>query len=68
MKKQRTSKDFYQHRDTAEIFAIERKWSGGIVGSAGPLPEDTLSDLDSYEYTPDRNDWLNDASDKLILI
>ncbi len=36
MKKQRTSKDFYQHSDTGEIYAVERLWSGGIVTSAGP--------------------------------
>ena len=71
-KKQRelgqTAKNFYQHRDTGEIYAIERYWSGGIVGSAGPLPEDDLKDLDSYDYTPERNDWLKDASDKLTLL
>ena len=64
----KTSKDFYRHSDTGETYAVERKWSGGIVGSAGPLPENDLKDLDGYEYTPERNDWLNDASDKLVLI
>lgn len=64
----KTSKDFYRHRDTGEIFAVERQWDGKVVGSYGPLTENGLKDLDSYEYTPDRNDWLKDASDKLILI
>ncbi len=64
----KTSKSFYQHNDTGDIYAIERRWMGGVVGSAGPLPENDLKDLDSYDYTPERNDWLKDASDKLILI
>lgn len=63
----KTSKDFYQHRDTGEVYAIERQWDGTLVGSYGPLTESDLRDLDSYEYTPERNDWLKDASDKLIL-
>ncbi len=63
-----TSKDFYEHGETGEIYAIERRRTGEIVGSAGPLPENDLKHLDSYDYTPERNDWLNDASDKLILV
>jgi hypothetical protein len=61
------SKAFYRHVDTGDIYAIERCWDGGIVGSAGPLQENDLKDLDNYEYTADRNGWLMDASDKLIL-
>lgn len=64
----KTSKSFYRHRDTGEVFAIERQWDGTLVGSCGPLTENDLKDLVSYEYTPERNDWLRDASDKLILI
>lgn len=61
-------KSFYRHSDTGEIFAIKRLWDGTLVGSCGPLPETGLKDLDSYDYTPDKNQWLNDASDKLILM
>jgi len=64
----KTSKDFYRHSETGEVFAIARTWDGTLVGSYGPLSENDLRDLDSYEYTPDRNDWLKDANDKLILI
>jgi hypothetical protein len=32
MTEQRTSKGFYRHSDTGEIFAIENLWSGGTVG------------------------------------
>lgn len=67
MPEQRTSKDFYRHAETGEIYAIESLWSGGTVGIAGPLTE-PLQDLDEYEYTAGRNDWLKENSDKLILI
>jgi hypothetical protein len=63
-----TSKSFFRHAMTGEIYAVEHRWDGELVGSAGPLPEDGLKDLDSYEYRPDRNDWIHDNSDKLILI
>lgn len=32
-----TSKDFYKHRETGEIFCIERRWDGVLIGSCGPL-------------------------------
>lgn len=73
----KTSKDFYRHSYTRQVFAIMRRWDGTIVGSCGPLAEDDFDftdselrarNLASCEYTPDKNDWLNDASDKLILI
>jgi hypothetical protein len=49
------------------IFAIERQWNGELVGSAGPLVEGQLWPLAKYEYTPERNDWIKDNNDKLIL-
>ena len=33
----------------------------------GRLPENTVRDLDSYEYTPQHNDWVRDNNDKLVL-
>ena len=63
----KTSRNFYRHSKTGEVFAIARQWDGTLVGSCGPLTENDLRDLDSYEYTPQRNNWLKDASDKLIL-
>ena len=62
-----TTKQLYKHADTCEVFAIESLWRGGIVGSTPPLTE-PLKELDEYECTPDRNDWLQAQSDKLILI
>ena len=67
MTDQRTSKDFFEHSETGEIYAIESLWSGGVVGSAGPLTE-PLKDPDEYEYTAERNDWLQEQSEKMILI
>ncbi|MHC4618357.1 MAG: hypothetical protein ACYTEQ_11460 [Planctomycetota bacterium] len=63
----RTHRDFYRHRATGEIYAVEITWDSDLVGSAGPLPENNLQDLDSYEYTPDLNKWIA-GSDKLILM
>jgi hypothetical protein len=67
MTEQRTSKDFYRH-STGEIYAIEMAWDGTLIGSCGPLTENALKDLDSYDYSPDRNDWIRDQNDKLTLI
>lgn len=63
-----TSKNFYKHSETGEVYAIEMLWRGGIVASAGPLDENDLKDLDSYEYTADRNDWLNENNNGMILM
>ncbi len=35
-----TSKDFYKHSETGEIFCIERRWDGVLIGSCGPLALD----------------------------
>ena len=67
MTKQRTSKDFYQHSDTGENYATENLWSGGTVVCAGPLSK-PLKSPDEYEYSAERNDWIQSESDKLILI
>lgn len=50
----------------------ERLWvaekNERIIGSAGPLAEDALIDLESFTYRPDNNDWLKNNNDKLILV
>ena len=63
----KTSKDFYRHSDTGEIFAIERRWDGAMLRSCGPLKEESLRALESYDYTDKLNLWLQEVSDKLIL-
>lgn len=64
-REQQTTKAFYRHSDGG-IFCIEKNWSGVLIGSCGPLPEDNLKDLDSYECKADNLLWIQDQSDKLI--
>jgi len=63
-----TSKNFYRHVSSGDIYAVEMSWSGHIVGSAGPLAEDALTDLQRFAYAPDKNDWLHSQNDNLILV
>ena len=63
-----TTKNFYRHRDTGEIYAVEIQWNGEVVGSCGPLPENDLKDLNRYEYTSDKNEWLQEVNAKLLLM
>lgn len=63
-----TTKNFYRHSDTGEIYAVEVRWNGEVVGSCGPLAENDLKDLNSYEYTSDKNEWLQEVNAKLLLM
>jgi len=47
-----TSKYFYQHSETGEIFVIERRWDGVLLGSYGPLSE-PLKGPDDYDCKAD---------------
>jgi hypothetical protein len=60
------TKAFYRHEETGDIFCIEKRWDGTILGSS-PAKE-PLRDLDSYEYNMDNNLWLAEISDKLLPI
>ncbi|MHC4439762.1 MAG: hypothetical protein ACYS3S_20590, partial [Planctomycetota bacterium] len=60
-----TSKDFYRDSETGDIFCIERRWDGVLLGSCGPLQEDNLKDLNDYECTDKNNLWIQDISDRL---
>ena len=51
-----------------QIFAVEIQWNGEVVGSCGPLAENDLKDLNSYEYTSDKNEWLQEVNAKLLLM
>ena len=62
----KTSKDFYKHSESNEIFVIERRWDGTILGSCPAM--EPLKDLDAYKCKTDNNLWLAEISDKLILI
>ena len=54
-REKQTSKDFYRDSETGDIFCIEKRWDGVLLGSCGPLPEDNLKDLDEYECTNNVN-------------
>jgi len=57
---------FYRHAESGQILVIERSWSGIILGSC-PATE-PLKDLAEYQITPKNNLWIQENSDKLILI
>jgi hypothetical protein len=64
----RTYRQFYQHRVTESIYAIERLLDGTLIGSCGPLAADDLKSPDSYDYTTELNDWLETQNDKRIML
>ncbi len=66
MDKTQTTKAFYRHTETGDILVIERRWDGVLISSC-PASK-PLKDLDSYECKPDNNLWIQDNSDKLILM
>jgi len=63
----KTIKHFRLHIDTCDIYAIEQRADATLVGSCGPLAEDNLQDLDSYEYSDKQNAWIQKNLNKLIL-
>ena len=60
------TKAFYKHYETGQIFVVERRHDGAILGSC--LAKEPLKDLDSYEVTDKDNVWLSEVSDKLLLM
>lgn len=63
----RTFKQLYRHVETESVYAIERSWDGALIGSCGPLAEDSFKDADSYDYTTELNEWLESQNDKLMM-
>ena len=63
----KTIKHFRLHVKTCDIYAIKQWSDGRLVGSCGPLAEDDLKDLDSYDYSDEQNDWVQENIDRLIL-
>ena len=63
-----TTKQFFQHTGTGDIFVIEMTWSRIVVGSYGPVPADDLKHPDSYVCTTEINAWLEIQKDMLIMI
>ena len=66
MKSEQTSKDFYRDTETGQIYVIERRWDGTILGSCAAT--EPLKDLDAYECTNENNLWIQDINDRLIMI
>jgi hypothetical protein len=66
-KKMRTIKHFRLHIETCDIYAIEQRADASLVGSCGPLAEDSLEDLNSYDYSDKQNDWVQKNFNRLIL-
>lgn len=58
----------YRHRQTNELYAIRRKGSGEVVGSAGPLDIDQIEDLEALAVTADNNQWIQENAQDLILV
>ncbi len=63
----RTIKHFRLHIETCDIYAIEQRVDASLVGSCGPLAEDALEDLNSYDYSDKQNAWVQNNLNKLIL-
>ena len=62
------TKAFYRRAESGDIFCIEKRWDGVLLDSCGPLQKDELKDPDGYECTHKNNLWIQDVSDKLILM
>ncbi len=63
----KTIKHFRLHIDTCDIYAIEQRADASLVGSCGPLAENALEHLDSYDYSDKQNAWVQKNLNKLIL-
>jgi len=63
----KTIKNFRLDVETCDIYAIEQSPDASIIGSCGPLAEDGLEDLDSYDYSDEQNGWVQKNSNRLIL-
>ncbi|MCP4609071.1 MAG: hypothetical protein GY845_10210 [Planctomycetes bacterium] len=66
-KQMKTIKHFRLHIDTCDIYAIEQRADATLVGCCGPLAEDALEHLDSYDYSDKKNAWVQKNLNKLIL-
>ena len=63
----KTIKHFRLHIETGDIYAIEQRADASLVGSCGPLVENDLKDLDSYDYSNEKNKWVQKNLNRLIL-
>jgi hypothetical protein len=54
-------KEFWQHVENGEIYAIESTPFGQVLGAAGPLATEALPELEACECTAKINIWINRA-------
>ena len=66
-KQMKTIKHFRLHIETCDIYAIEQRADATLVGSCGPLAENALEHLESYDYSDKQNAWVQNNLNKLIL-
>ncbi len=62
-----TIKHFSVHVETGDIYAIEQSSDARLVGCCGPLAENNLKDLSSYNYSNEQNGWIQRNRKRLIL-
>ena len=62
------TKEFYRDPETGEIFCIEKRWDGVLLGSFGPLVEDNLKAPEDYICTDENNLWIQGISNRLVLM
>ena len=63
----RKIKNFRLHIETCDIYAVEQWDDAELIGCCGPLVEDDLKDLNSYDYSDEKNEWLKENNKRLIL-
>jgi hypothetical protein len=63
----KTIKHFSVHIETGDVYAVEKSSDAKLVGSCGPLAENNLKSLNSYNYSDEQNNWIQKNSDRLIL-
>jgi len=62
-----TIKHFSVHVETGDIYAMEQSLDARLVGICGPLAENNLKDLNSYNYSNVQNGWVQRNRKQLIL-
>lgn len=65
---QHKRKGFYRLTKTGEIYAIDTGPDGRLLGICGPLQENTLSPLQGYDFSREREiiHWLSSRKQELL--
>jgi len=65
MEEEQTSREFFRHADSGEIYLLKRTWYGDLISSAGPLTQPLKEDADDYELKTDKNNWMLEQGEQL---